>query len=320
MKIPIFPVNETERLRTLRSLNILDTAYEERFDNITRLTKHVFGVPIAVVSLVDENRQWFKSCIGIPVSQTDRAISFCGHTILEDAALVVADTHLDERFSDNPLVTGEPKIRFYAGQPIHAPNGHKLGSLCIIDTVPRNLSQDEISVLKDFARLVERELAITYLATVDELTDITNRRGFMMIAQHELNRCSRDDLPASLIFFDLNKFKEINDSFGHSEGDNALIYFVKTIKEVLRSSDIFGRLGGDEFVLFLAETTSQQAQEVLKRCQNLLEQHNLNNDRGYQLTFSYGIVDIDLVQHDSIEKILSLADSLMYQNKDNPDQ
>ena len=138
MKSPSAPQDEQIRLDTLHSFNILDTEHEERFDRLTRMAKRLFGVPIALVSLVDESRQWFKSCFGLSISETSRDISFCGHTILGNDMFIIPDTSLDERFADNPLVLNEPYIRFYAGYPLIAPNGSKLGTLCIIDTKPRS--------------------------------------------------------------------------------------------------------------------------------------------------------------------------------------
>lgn len=114
MKSPETPRDEETRLKRLRSLGILDTAPEERFDRLTRLAKRMFGVPIALVSLVDENRQWFKSCVGLEASETPRDVSFCGHAILCNEIFIIADATLDERFADNPLVLNEPKIRFYS--------------------------------------------------------------------------------------------------------------------------------------------------------------------------------------------------------------
>jgi diguanylate cyclase (GGDEF)-like protein len=315
MQAPQTPDNEDERLRTLRSLDILDTPQEERFDTITRLAQQFFNVPIAVVSLIDENRQWFKSCIGLPVDETERTISFCGHTILSDQALVISDALEDERFSDNPLVTGPPHIRFYAGYPISTPNGDKMGTLCIIDVKPHALTGDQISVLKDFAGLVERELVVSYVATVDELTSVSNRRGFMVAAQRELSRCARQNQSASLIFFNLNNFKSINDRYGHEEGDKALVDFVKMIKTMLRGTDIFGRLGGDEFVALLGNATEQQASEVLNRYQWMIEKHNSTLDKNYTLSFSYGLVSLNPDRHDLIETVLLEADSLMYLQK-----
>ncbi len=160
MKKPDIPRDEEARLNTLRSLNILDTPSEERLDCLTRIAKRQFGVPIALVSLVDEDRQWFKSCLGLSVRETPRDISFCGHSILNNEILVIPDTTKDERFADNPLVTNEPKIRFYAGCPLEFMDGSRLGTLCIIDQQPRNLSDDNLKTLKDLASIAERELAI----------------------------------------------------------------------------------------------------------------------------------------------------------------
>jgi GAF domain-containing protein len=134
MESPDIPSNEEHRLATLRSLGILDTSHEERFDRVTRMSKRLFDVPIALVSLVDESRQWFKSSAGLDTLETPRDIAFCGHAILDENIFHVPDATKDPRFADNPLVTGPPDIRFYAGRPLHAPNGDRMGTLCIIDT------------------------------------------------------------------------------------------------------------------------------------------------------------------------------------------
>lgn len=158
MQTPKQSSDEDQRLQALRNLDILDTPSEERFDRLTRLAKRVFQVDIALVSLVDEKRQWFKSRQGLDVSETAREVSFCGHSILGDDTLVVPDTLTDPRFSDNPLVTGEPHIRFYAGTPLKTSEGYPVGTLCIIDSHPRELSVDDHRVLEDLAGCVEDEL------------------------------------------------------------------------------------------------------------------------------------------------------------------
>lgn len=152
------PHDEARRIATLREMAILDTPPEERFDRLTRLARQLLKVPIAVVSLVDSNRQWFKSCQGLSASETPRSISFCGHAILDDQLFVIPDALLDVRFADNPLVTSAPHIRFYAGQPLKAANGSRLGTLCIIDSQPHSLSETECKSLRDLAALVEKEL------------------------------------------------------------------------------------------------------------------------------------------------------------------
>jgi sigma-B regulation protein RsbU (phosphoserine phosphatase) len=154
------PVDDAERLEALHALDLLDTPPEERFDRITRLLTLVLRVPMAYISLVDSDRQWFKSSCGLDSTQTPRAISFCGHAILSDEPMVVPDAAEDERFHDNPLVTGEPHIRFYAGYPLNGPGGQKVGTLCIADRRPRVLGESELEALREMAGIVERELGL----------------------------------------------------------------------------------------------------------------------------------------------------------------
>lgn len=150
--------HEDSRLATLRSLGILDTPPEERFDRITRVASALFDVPVALVSLVDANRQWFKSCVGLELPETPRAVSFCAHAILGHETLVIPDTLEDPRVADNPFVTGEPRVRFYAGRPLRT-DGEALGTLCLIDYRPRTLDERELGLLDDLAAWAEQELA-----------------------------------------------------------------------------------------------------------------------------------------------------------------
>lgn len=141
---PEIPKNEYKRLLSLCSLNILDTLVGERFDRFTRITKRHFGVSIALVSLVDAEWLWFKSSQGLDANETPRYISFCGHAILKSGIFNIPDTLEDVRFADNPLVTGPPNIRFYAGAPLHAPNGEAIGTPCTIDDNPHDFSAEEL--------------------------------------------------------------------------------------------------------------------------------------------------------------------------------
>lgn len=315
MKAPEKPANEQSRLETLRSLNILDSSPEERFDRLTRLARRLFGVPIALVSLVDADRQWFKSALGLGASETSREISFCGHAILGDEIFTVPDTALDDRFSDNPLVTDAPNIRFYAGCPLTVPNGSKLGTLCLIDQEPRTFDEDDRALLRDLARMVEQELAAVQLATMDELTLLSNRRGFETLAQHALNLCKRMSKPCCLLFFDLDGFKQVNDRFGHAEGDRALTAVSRIMMDVFRDSDVIGRLGGDEFVVFLTNSTEQESADVLKRFTQVVDIHNQQASRGYDLAFSVGTVEFKADIHENIADLLKQADRLMYEHK-----
>lgn len=315
MKEPEIPADEDTRIESLVALNVLDTPPEERFDCLTRTAMRALDVPIAVVSIVDRDRQWSKSIVGLPAGETPRYISFCGHAILQDKPLIVADTHEDERFFDNPLVINDPYLRFYAGIPLKSLGGEKLGTFCIIDRKPRTISKEEIEVLNDFAFMAERELSIVHLATIDDLTKISNRRGFMTLAKHSLKICQRHALPVTLIYFDLNNFKPINDKFGHSEGDKVLVAFSKILEDTVRESDVVGRLGGDEFVVLLNDATRCTAEEFLPRFQERIDEYNNDNDLEYSISFSNGIVEYSSFKHQSLKEMLREGDELMYDAK-----
>jgi phosphoribosyl 1,2-cyclic phosphodiesterase/CheY-like chemotaxis protein len=157
-KAPL-PRDEEQRLRALEGLGILDTPPEERFDRLTRVAAALFDVPMALVSLVDAERQWFKSHHGLEATETPREMAFCAHAILQDDVLLVRDAFGDPRFAENPLVTGEPRVRFYAGMPLTLPDGSRAGTLCLIDHRARDLSERQLEALRDLGRLVERELS-----------------------------------------------------------------------------------------------------------------------------------------------------------------
>ncbi|MBW4472277.1 MAG: sensor domain-containing diguanylate cyclase [Stenomitos rutilans HA7619-LM2] len=313
MQVPNAPENEAARLQTLRALHLLDTPPEERFDRLTRLAKRLFGVPIALVSLVDMNRQWFKSCQGLAVSETPRDVSFCGHAILGDTPFIVPDTLLDDRFHDNPLVLSEPCIRFYAGVPLRV-HGSKLGTLCLIDRDPRMMSQEDQALLLDLGHLAEQELAAVQLATIDDLTMLSNRRGFLALGCHTLQLCQRWQQPATLLLFDLNDFKAINDSYGHSEGDRALVTFSQLLKDTFRESDVIGRLGGDEFVVLLSQTDAIASAQSLRRFDQALAEKN-RAARGYTLAYSVGLATADPQQPQLLDDLLQAADVRMYAHK-----
>ncbi|MDE2286744.1 MAG: sensor domain-containing diguanylate cyclase [Burkholderiales bacterium] len=312
---PARPADETTRIEALHSLQILDTPAEERFDRLTRLAKKLFGVPIALVSLVDTNRQWFKSNDGLSVSETPRDISFCGHAILGDDILMIPDALSDERFHDNPLVTRDPGIRFYAGCPLAVANGCKIGTLCLLDVKPRKLDDEERELLRDLAHMAEQELRALQMATTDELTGLSNRRGFQALAQHALDVGRRMAMPASLLFFDLNDFKSINDTFGHAEGDRALKTFAAALRSTLRESDVIGRLGGDEFAAVLTNARSIEIPALIERLRKTLASGDKAQPQGYAIRFSVGQIQLAPDSQLSIEHLLAQADSAMYQDK-----
>ncbi len=188
MQIPPRLPNEAERLRALRLLGVLDTLPERRFDRLTRLACRLFDVPIALVSLVDRDRQWFKSRQGLEVCETARDVSFCSHAIVDAGILQVSDATKDSRFADNPLVTGAPDVRFYAGAPLLTRDGHRVGTLCIIDRQPRYLEAQQLDDLRDLADCVQDELGRADLIEAKERAEETNRLKdeFLNMISHEL--------------------------------------------------------------------------------------------------------------------------------------
>lgn len=308
---PATPVDELLRLETLRNLKILDTNPEERFDRVTRLAKKVFGTPIALVSLVDADRQWFKSRQGLEATETPRDISFCGHAILEDSILVVEDAQADERFCDNPLVTDDPSIRFYAGYPISGPRGQKIGTLCIIDREPREMSPDDRDLLTELGEMVEEELAIADMVRNDPTTGLSNRAGFVMIAEHLLAMCARTDVPASLMLFHLSNLGDIDVSFGSTESDRAVIEMTQLVLASFRDSDIVGRIAPDIFVVLLASSRSDGADVTRERFERNIDDRNAASNGGYDLDVDSYVIVYNNMLHADVESLLESAEELI---------
>jgi len=200
---PPVPKNEAKRLKVLWQYEVLDTVPEELFDDLTELAAQICEAPIALISLVDEKRQWFKSRVGTTVSETSRDISFCAYAITQNDLFIVPDALRDERFARSPLVTSDPKIRFYAGAPLITPDGHALGTLCVIDKVPRELRLEQKQALRILARHVvsqlelrrrSRELAAAREERQASEAELERLRAELAKARRELARCKASKL------------------------------------------------------------------------------------------------------------------------------
>lgn len=305
--------DESGRIAALQQYEVLDTPREASFDRITTLVKTILNVPICAVSLIDTDRQWFKSCVGLEAEQTSRDISFCTHTIMERVPLYVPDAVADPRFSANPLVTGAPFIRSYLGIPLATPKGYNLGSLCVIDTVPRSYATDQIELLMSFAQIVMDELELRKIAQTDHLTGATSRRGFMSELEKTLARARRSGESSALVLLDLDRFKSINDTYGHPMGDRVLCAVSSLLRSSLRDGDTFGRVGGEEFGIILANAPTPEAVAIADRLRLRLEQ-NMDDTIPIQVTASIGITAIDRKTL-SVEQAMAIADRALYEAK-----
>lgn len=231
-----------------------------------------------------------------------------------DGVMVVQDATKDTRFNSNPLVTGDPNIRFYAGYPVFTEDGMPLGALCAIDTTPRDISALELGLLKDLAELVTEQLELRRLASVDGLTGLLRRRTFLDFADRELMLACRSKMPNSALMIDADHFKAINDHHGHNVGDQVLKTLAGTLKAGLRSTDILGRLGGEEFGVLLPATDLAGSLEVAERLRSLVAGLEIRTPSGaVPVTISIGATQA--ATGEDIATLLHRADGALFKAK-----
>lgn len=339
---------ETRRLEILHSYKLLDTPAEPAYDDVVSMATIICDTPIALISLVDEDRQWFKARVGLESTETPRDQAFCAHTILQPTEIMeVRDARLDPRFANNPLVTGGPMIRFYAGAPVLSPSGAPLGTVCVIDRVPRVLTPHMASGLGALARQVGELLtlrrantdlttlnqsilemqielehhqsklekendALTQEVHIEHLTGLSNRRRFDQLLSDELSRSIRTNKPLALIMADIDHFKAFNDDFGHVAGDSALRRVAKAFKLQARDYDHVARYGGEEFAAILPGTRFEDAQAAGERFRQAV---TALEPIGRQLTVSIGVGIASTI--DAPMSLIDRADRALYQAKAN---
>ena len=308
-------VSEQEklRLRDLHDYAILDTPPEESFDRITRLAKMTLQTPMAVVSLVAANRQWFKSKIGVSACETTRGISFCTHTIQLNEPMIIRDALQDSRFATSPLVLGDPHIRFYIGSPLNTPAGYNIGALCAMDTVPRDPSDDQVKLLQDLGRLVIDELELRKLACLDPLTGALTKRGLEMAISRMIAKS--DNAAASIVMMDVDHFKQVNDTHGHGAGDRVLQSAVEACRACVRPQDIVARVGGEEFAIILPGSGLSEGLKTAERMRKAIAAKSTKTREGViSVTASFGVAMASSGMTD-FEKALAAADQAMYAAK-----
>nr|WP_181711873.1 sensor domain-containing diguanylate cyclase [Klebsiella pneumoniae]QIQ14188.1 GGDEF domain protein [Klebsiella pneumoniae] len=281
MQAPGIPENEEQRLKSLYITGLLDTRDDERFERLTRLARKAFQVPVALISLLDRERQWLLACQGVGVRETPRDISFCGHAILQEGPFIIHDAAADARFHDNPLVTGEPHIRFYAGQPVSLPDGTEFEAIS--------------------------------MAMTDSLTGIPNRRGFYRAGEKLFRAMNRQDASFSLIYFDLDRFKPVNDLWGHAEGDEVLKIFAGFLHQHLEPGEIAGRLGGDEFAALIRRNGNTQS--YLHALSASLDHYNDTSGKPYNINYSFGELINNADHYTTLAEMIGKCDEVMYLKK-----
>ena len=307
--------DEPGRQRALDRLNVVGTHQEAPFERIVDLVKTTLNAPICAVSLIDNDRQWFKAYRGLDVDQTPRDIAFCDHAIRAEEPFVIEDATRDARFAENPLVLCEPHIRAYLGIPLKMPDGYLIGTLCAIYQEPRTFSAHEITILESFANLVISELELRTIAFTDGLTNLLSRKAWADRADAEIDRATRQSGGLCVALLDLDHFKTVNDTHGHDVGDLVLRKTAAIVDSVLRKSDFVGRLGGEEFAVCVLDAPEEAGLAVAERIRQQVAALEFPDHAGLSCSVSIGVAA--LTRGDTVDELLKRADVALYEAKRN---
>jgi diguanylate cyclase (GGDEF)-like protein len=306
---------ESARLSALRGYCVLDTGRESRFDDLTCLAASICETPYSLVSLVDTNRLFFKSAHGMDVRELPYPDFFCGHAIRQRDIFIVPDANLDPRFASHPLVIGGPRVRFYAGVPMVTPQDYALGTLCVVDVVPRQLNAKQIETLRILSRQAMCQLELNLQAMRDPLTGLYNRRQLEESLHREVLRARRLGGPVGVMAIDVDHFKRVNDTLGHEVGDGALRGVAEVLASCVREEDIACRAGGEEFVIILPGTGKTALRSRAEAVRKTIEQASIPaGDGKLKLTVSIGLASFPSFG-DTGQSVLRVADVALYKAK-----
>ncbi|WP_296234142.1 sensor domain-containing diguanylate cyclase [uncultured Pseudomonas sp.] len=330
LSVPL-PANETERQQALDRLELLDTPADPYLDTLTRLAHDLFNVKMALVTLVDRDRQWFKSRQGLDAAETPRSLSYCSRAILSDEPLIVEDSQVDKRFAGTELARNTPDVRFYAGWPLHDANGLALGTLCLADPKPRLFSSQERDRLHDLAYLTESYLQLQHNSQqaddlrdalsreqrkgmLDPLTQLWNRAGLLHFLPLEQASAERQQLRLGLIYCDLDHFKRVNDTHGHDGGDHVLWESARRMSGAVRPQDVVTRNGGEEFVILTRVHDEQELLQIAERIRQAIASQPMQLEHAeLHQTVSLGCALLG--SDESSANALKRADQALYRAK-----
>lgn len=281
LSVPV-PSNEAERQQALDRLELLDTPADPYLDTLTRLAHDLFQVKMALITLVDRDRQWFKSRQGLDAAETPRSLSYCSQAVLYDEPLIVEDSQVDKRFAGSELARNTPDVRFYAGWPLHDADGMPLGTLCLADPKPRQFGHQDRFKLRDLAYLTEHYLHLLHCSQqasdlrdalsreqrkgmLDALTQLWNRAGLLHFLPLEQTAAEHNQRRLGLIYCDLDHFKQVNDRYGHDGGDHVLRESARRMSAAVRPQDVVTRNGGEEFVILTQVHDERELLQIAER-------------------------------------------------------
>jgi diguanylate cyclase (GGDEF)-like protein len=323
----------TLKLANLHSLDPFYTPLEERFERITRLARRALDVPIAAITVVQGDRQWFKSVSGWQITELPMCRSLCAEVIREGKPMIVPDTLEDLHMMNNPLVCEKPKIRFYAGFPMRDSEGKAIGTFCAMDVKPRKPDAHFATTLEDLGEMTQRELFTIELsnaqtalvaklgearrqAMFDPLTRLWNRRGATDLLNAALQDATKHDHSVGICLADIDNFKQVNDQFGHQVGDQVLRRVAGSIVASVRPQDIVCRYGGEEFLIIVHDIDETGCIAIGERiCEGMRHLPILTRDGPVQATISIGVAISGRGDSISSERLIAMADTALYQSK-----
>lgn len=301
--------DEHGRLAALSRYDVEKLQSKKEFSDIVQVIKSIFSISNAAITTIDSHRLWMRASAGASCADFPREDTFCNVTIEGDQPFAVSDALEDGRFSDSPLVTGDAAIRSYLGVPLTTPDGYNVGALCLFDTEPRVFTEGEKAILANFGKIIVSQLELRQSASVDRLTGAQTRHVF----EEYLARCDQPDGRAFLLLLDIDHFKQINDTFGHHVGDEALRHVSNIIRSVVDKADKFGRLGGEEFAIFMQNSRPTAAWKRAEDIRTAIASSHLSEIGDRKITVSIGISGFAVGE--PVKYLLQRADTALYHAK-----
>jgi diguanylate cyclase (GGDEF)-like protein len=323
----------TLKIANIHSLDLFYTPLEERFERITRIARRALHAPVAAISLLNEDKQWFKSAAGWGISELPRDQAICKLTVETNQIVIIGDTLADPRVAKLPIVMSAPRFRAYAGHPLVDEQGACIGTFCVFDLKPREFAPVDRQALMDLAALAQRELLSDQLtnanaaltsklgmarreALMDPLTHLWNRRGASVLLKAAFASADQRGRPLALALLDLDNFKRINDTRGHQTGDEVLRRIASRLLSTVRGDDAICRLGGDEFLVLMADTDAAIASRVAERIRLAITDSPIpTRDGPVPVTISVGCTIRQPRDTTAVEGLLERADQALMESK-----